>query len=159
METESFKKLSEDREHPVTSKTFLTDGNVETVKEWLQENYGFIMKRYEAENEAAKNTETISESEVLEIKRIYHRLVKKLHPDIHPETLKNEKLAELWHRLHVEYNCNDLKSIRETEVIINSILENAEPGAAAAIPDIDEKIRALENEIEEIKSTEPYKYR
>ncbi len=146
-------------------RTFINHGenvDLNALHEHLQQEMREYQERLDdmmKENEAAKNAGTISESEILEIKRIYHRLVKKLHPDIHPETLKNEKLAELWHRLQVEYNCNDLKSIRETEVIINSILENAEPGAAAAIPDIDEKIKALENEIEEIKSTEPYKYR
>ncbi len=146
-------------------RTFINRGenvDMNALQEHLQQEMREYQERLEdmmKENEAAKNAGTISESEFLEIKRIYHRLVKKLHPDIHPETLKNEKLAELWHRLQVEYNCNDLKGIRETEVIINSILENAEPGAAVNIPDIDEKIKELENEIEEIKSTEPYKYK
>lgn len=146
-------------------RTFINHGenvDINALQEHLQQEMREYQERLDdmmKENEAAKNTETISESEVLEIKRIYHRLVKKLHPDIHPETLENKKLKELWHRLQVEYNCNDLERIRETEVIINSVLENAEPGAAVNIPDIDEKIRELENEIEEIKSTEPYKYR
>ena len=35
---------------------------------------------------------------MLKIKRIYHHLVKKIHPDINPVTNENEELKGLWQR-------------------------------------------------------------
>lgn len=109
------------------------------------------------DNEAAKNSTTISQSELLKIKRIYHRLVKQIHPDINPLTNTNEELRDLWQRLVTAYNCNDLKEMEETEILINSVLEKLKLGTMEIeIPDIDEKIEELEAEIMQIKSVNPY---
>lgn len=53
LNTESFRKLAKDAKAPVTETTLLTDDNVKTVTEWLQENYAYIISRYQAENKAA----------------------------------------------------------------------------------------------------------
>ena len=112
------------------------------------------------DNEAAKNSTTISQSELLKIKRIYHRLVKQIHPDINPLTNTNEELRDLWQRLVTAYNCNDLKEMEETEILINSVLEKLKLGTMEIeIPDIDEKIEELEAEIMQIKSVNPYQYK
>ena len=47
------------------------------------------------ENKAVKKDESVSEAERLKIKRIYHHLVKKIHPDMNPMTEKNEELMHL----------------------------------------------------------------
>ena len=112
------------------------------------------------DNEAAKKSEKVTEVDMLKIKRIYHHLVKKIHPDINPITAENEELKGLWQRLVVAYNCNDLKEIEETEVLINSLLEKLDLGTLdITIPDIDEKIIEIETEIENITSTDPYQYK
>jgi hypothetical protein len=64
------------------------------------------------ENQAAKNTGKVTEAELLQIKRIYRRMVKKIHPDINPLTNTNEDLKGLWQRLVIAYDCNDLKEMR-----------------------------------------------
>lgn len=111
-------------------------------------------------NKAAKSGREITEMEMLKIKRIYHRLVKKIHPDINPLTNENEKLRELWHRLIIAYNCNNLKEMEETEVLINKVLEELDVGTLEiTIPDIDEKIIELEVEIAGITGTDPYQYK
>ena len=112
------------------------------------------------DNEAAKNSTTISQSDLLKIKRIYHRLVKQIHPDINPLTSTNEELRDLWQRLVTAYNCNDLKEMEETEILINSVLEKLKLGTMEIeIPDIHEKIEGLEAEIMQIKSVNPYQYK
>jgi hypothetical protein len=112
------------------------------------------------DHEAAKKNGQISEADLLRIKRIYHRLVKKIHPDIYPLTDENEELSELWQRLIAAYNCNNLREMEETEFLVNALLEKLESGlSAVSIPDIEEKIAELEAEIEKIKSTDPYQYR
>ncbi len=112
------------------------------------------------DNEAAKAGEEVTEADILKIKRIYHHLVKKIHPDINPVTEGNEELKGLWQRLIVAYNCNNLKEMEETEVLADSLLETLNLGTLdITIPDIDEKIVEIEAEIEKITSTDPYQYK
>ena len=112
------------------------------------------------ENEVSKNCGRITEAELLKIKKIYHRLVKQIHPDINPITLENEDLMNLWQRLMVAYSCNDLKEMEETEVLINSLLESLDIETVdITIPDIEERIAELEAEIKEITTTDPYMYK
>lgn len=111
-------------------------------------------------NELCRKDVTISSSEVMQIKRIYRRIAKKIHPDIHPGTLDLPVLSEMWIEVMDAYDRNDLKALEELEIQINSILrELGDDVPDAEIPDIDEKIRVLEAEIEKILSTDPYQYR
>ena len=112
------------------------------------------------DNESAKNSVKISEADLLKIKQIYHHLVKKIHPDINPVTNENEELKGLWQRMIVAYNCNDLKEMEETEVLVNALLDKLNLGTLdITIPNIDEKISELEVEIERITATDPYRYK
>lgn len=112
------------------------------------------------DNEAAKNSSKVTEADMLKIKRIYHHLVKKIHPDINPVTNENEELKGLWQRMIVAYNCNDLKEMEETEVLVNALLDKLDLGTIdVTIPNIDEKIAELEAEIERITTTDPYQYK
>jgi predicted nucleic acid-binding Zn-ribbon protein len=71
-----------------------------------------------------------------------------------------EKLQELWYRLTIAYECNNLKEMQETEVLINALLKQLDIGTIEIdIPDIEDKIEELLNEIEEIKSRDPYQYK
>ena len=133
----------------------------------LQEYLRKEMEEYRArlddmirDNEAARKDKRVTEADMLKIKRIYHRLVKKIHPDINPITEANEELMGLWQRLIAAYNCNDLKEMEETEVLVNALLDKLDLGTMdIVIPDINEKIREIEAEIEKITSTDPYQYK
>ena len=112
------------------------------------------------ENEAAKSAGTVTETELLQIKRIYRRMVKKIHPDINTLTNTNEELKGLWQRLVIAYECNELKELKETEVLINALMAKLDMGVMEIkIPDIDTKIKELEGEIDNILNTDPYQYR
>ncbi len=112
------------------------------------------------DNDASKKATKIPQSDLMKIKKIYHRLVKLLHPDINPEMERNAELKELWTRLVIAYNCNDLKEMQETEVLINTQLSKLTPDAMdIEIPDIEDRIAALEAEIEKIRNTDPYRYK
>lgn len=113
-----------------------------------------------ADAEAAKNSSQVTEVELLQIKKIYHKMVKQIHPDINPMVEKSEKLQELWQRVIVAYNCNDLKLMQETEVLITKALEQmGNETIDVEIPNIDEKIEELEAEIIKIRETDPYQYK
>lgn len=147
-------------------QTFINRG-LSVDQNALQEHLRKELEEYQKQldemikdNEAAKEHERVTEASLLKIKKIYHRLVKKIHPDINPVTSENEELMGLWQRLIIAYNCNDLKEMEETEVLVNALLEKLDLGTMdITIPDIDEKIIAIQEEIERITSTDPYQYK
>ena len=54
----------------------------------------------------------------------------------------------------------DLKALEELEIQINSVLRELRDDVPDEdIPDIEEKIKALEEEIDKIISTDPYQYK
>lgn len=111
------------------------------------------------EYEMSSKGKTISELDVMRIRKIYHKLVKLIHPDINPLTEENESLMELWMQAKLAYNCNDLKLMEEVEFRVMAALEQiGMDDVEIEIPDIEEKIKALEEEIFEIMDTEPYTY-
>lgn len=110
--------------------------------------------------DAAKKTGTVTEVELLQIKKIYHKMVKKIHPDVNPVVAKTEALQELWNRMVVAYNCNNLKEMQETEVLITKALEQlGNETTDIEIPNIEEKITELEEEIIKIRETDPYQFK
>lgn len=113
-----------------------------------------------ADNNACKGKGTISESERMQIKQIYRNIAKRFHPDIFPSTAENDKLRELWNRVVSAYNRNDLKEISELEILVSKAIEN-EGGNYdnIDIPDIEDRIAEIEKEINDIISTDPYRYK
>ena len=112
------------------------------------------------DTDAAKNSRRVTETELLQIKKIYHKMVKLIHPDINPMVEKSEELQELWQRVIVAYNCNDLKELQETEILVTKVLEQlGNETIDVEIPNIDEKIEELEAEITKIRETDPYQYK
>lgn len=118
------------------------------------------LKDMYAETRAAKDCERISAVTVVAVKRIYRKLAKQLHPDINPMTAREPKLSELWNRISIAYNANDLEELRELEVLAAAALEEAGVGKMeVVIPDIETKILRLEEQINEIVGTKPYTLR
>ena len=112
------------------------------------------------EHEESLKDGTITEKDALEIKRIYHRLVKKIHPDINPAVSESHTLMDLWNRVVISSDCNDLKGLQELEVLVNKALEDMDmEGTDFEIPNIDEKIAQLEAQILKIRETDPYQYK
>lgn len=121
--------------------------------------YYKTLKEMAANNELCRQLKTIPQTEILEIKSIYRKIAKNLHPDLNPFTEESEELSDLWNRVVLAYNCNDLKELRELEVLVNKVLNEYGDGVEIDIPDIDDKIRLLKNEIDKIISTDPYMYK
>lgn len=133
------------------------------MEKYLQQEmaeYYSNLRRMLKNNEEAQNAGTSTPYEVERAKTLYRRLAKLIHPDINPETDHSETLQELWQRIMVAYHHNDVKELAELEVLVRKALK--ELGAEQVkvdIPDIDEKIDAIKDEIENIKNTEPYSLR
>lgn len=111
-------------------------------------------------NEICKQMKQIPEIDIIRIKQIYRSIAKKLHPDLNPLTQENEELLELWRRNITAYQCNDLKELEEIEVLVEQALAALGKGKTIiSIPDIDDKIKKLYEEIQRIKTTDPYMYK
>lgn len=107
----------------------------------------------------AKSGNPISELDVKKIKDIYYRLAKQIHPDMHPEYEGDEILEEFWLWIVIAYRHNDLSKLEELEARVNLYLEQLGTGAAVEIENIEERIEAVNKEIEMIITTNPYLYK
>ena len=135
----------------------------DALKAFLERELASFKEKLEEmirEKEAADDAKPITAAKLLKIKRIYHKLVKKIHPDINPRVKESKTLEDLWHQVALAYNCNDLELLQELEVLVESALEQlGEEGEEIDIPDIDERIEKLEHEISVIIETDPYQYK
>ena len=133
------------------------------VAEYLKKHmtaYRQELDRMLKEKEEAKKTEPISSYAAAQVKTIYRRLAKMLHPDISPLTGNYPQLGELFNRVIIAYKCNDLKELQKLEVLIKKQLDdNGIENFAMVIPDITERIIELENDIDFIVNSEPYAYK
>lgn len=113
-----------------------------------------------ADAKRARDSVILPKKDIMEIKRIYRRIAKRIHPDMNSFVQDNEKLLDLWQRVVIAYKCNNLKELQEAEVLINMVLSDMdEPMPGIFILNIEEKITELQNEINEIQTTKPYTYK
>ena len=137
--------------------------DTDELQAYLQQEMAAFQEQLDAmieDTKSAKERETITEHDLLKIKRVYHKLVKLIHPDINPMTNENEDLSDLWQRVQIAYNCNDLKDIEELELLVTTALEKMGVGTMEIeIPDIEDKIAEIEAEILRIRETDPYMYK
>lgn len=111
------------------------------------------------ETEESKKLENIDKKTLKKIKTIYFRIAKKIHPDMNPALKDDENIKDLWNRTLVAQKQNQLKEIEEVEFLLNKYLGGKDSNKEIEIPDIDEKIAKLNEEIEKIKTTDPYLYK
>ena len=116
------------------------------------------LRRMTEDNKKAGESGTSSPYHIRRCKEIYRRIARQIHPDTHPYTDQSETFSELWSRVVSAYHMNDLKLLSELEILVNKAVREA--GGALEkidIPDIDSRIEELKMEIEDIKTTDPYK--
>lgn len=109
---------------------------------------------------STKEDSVITPADAQEIKSIYRKIARSLHPDLSTIMTDHPEMSEIWNRVSVAYKCNDLKSIRELDVLVTRALAQlGEETQCNVIPNIEKKISELEKEIEEIINTEPYAFK
>ena len=108
----------------------------------------------------AKDAEEVPASDITKIKKIYHKLVKMVHPDLHPELSENETVKDYWQRIMIAYTYNQLEEIEGLQVLVAKYLEDEGlQDTDIEIEDIDDKIKGVEEEIQYITTTNPYLYK
>ncbi|MBQ6662869.1 MAG: J domain-containing protein [Firmicutes bacterium] len=133
----------------------------------LEEYLAREMQEYEEELatlienvQTAKSGTPVSTRARKEIKEIYYRLAKLIHPDLHPELAEDETIQEAWRRIVLAYRHNDAEALAEEEQLVLAHLELLGIGESEiSIENLEERIRRLDAEIAEIHATDPYQYR
>ncbi len=93
---------------------------------------------------------------MIEIKKIYRRIVKKIHPDLNSELFKKDEVKELWNRTMLAYQWNQLEELKEIEVLLERFTLD---GSNCFVENIEERLKKLNHEIESILNTNPYQYK
>ena len=101
----------------------------------------------------------LSPEETAELKKLYRRIVKRLHPDLNPNV--TERQLELFHKAVEAYENGDLEALRTIDFLIDSVdtidlSESSVDRLKEQIRRCKEQIERLEAEMREVKSSFPY---
>lgn len=150
-------KIKKEMEYLVRKKNRNESYDLEEMDDFVNQALEGMKAQYERmkeEQTQLKNKKMLSQEEVKEIKRLYRRLVKLVHPDLNPHQTKEQK--ELWHQLQEAYRNNDLVWLRELNVLIVLKTKGHEE---VEIEDLEDKIEAVREEIALLKEEDLYQMR
>ena len=150
-------KIKKEMEYLVRKKNRNESYALEEMDDFVNQALEGMKAQYERmkeEQAQLKNKKMLSQEEVKEVKRLYRRLVKLVHPDLNPHQTKEQK--ELWHQLQKAYRNNDLAWLRELNVLIVLKTKGHEE---VEIEDLEDKIEAVREEIALLKEEDLYQMR
>ncbi|MDD8048140.1 MAG: hypothetical protein PHH04_00925 [Thomasclavelia sp.] len=99
------------------------------------------------------NQETVSDTDLKEIKKIYHKIVKIIHPDV----LKNNlELKDLWQDTQDAYVANNLDRLKEIYdlVLVKVVKKDDAESLKLQIEKLKDQIESVQSEIEELKKNQ-----
>ncbi|MCR5026349.1 MAG: hypothetical protein K6A34_02755 [Methanobrevibacter sp.] len=129
--------------------------NLDKIEEKLNEEFDEYEKQLQAQIDEIKlleNTDVrkLSESETKKIKKIYRMLIKRLHPDLHPNLSYLE--ISLFYKATNAFKKGDLK---ELESVV-ALLPDESVEEISEIDNLKELVKYYEDKIAEVKSEYPY---
>ena len=114
----------------------------------------------QGKTESADKPQKKPESPEAELKRLYRKIVKAMHPDLHP--VQDEATKALFRTAIVAYKDRDLKKLREIAAIIDGE-KGTESESVDLLTELNQErqrlldlIRGLRNELDRIKTNYPY---
>ena len=143
----------------------------EQVKAVIEKEFADFKAQLKMQQEKLKEAEALyrapllSPEKVKEVKKIYHRLVMKLHPDLNPN--QPEMAKHLWEQVVAAYKEQNWEGL----MLLNDMVEELLVGNARDVPSfglmetlqreceiITGKIGELKRKMEELKARPPYCY-
>lgn len=132
----------------INKKTIFDPAEVDSR---LDQEFEEYLKRVESYNKSLQNalffrdhSHSLSEKDEKELKKLYHQLVKKLHPDLNPDN--NAQDYALLEKVMKAYQCGDLDTLQSLNEI--QIPESTEIDTAEALT---EKISITKKQIEKME--------
>ncbi len=108
----------------------------------------------------AKNSKLIDDFRLSRAKKIYRRLAKILHPDMNAATRENDRLRDLWDRIYQAYLHSDDDELENLEALVHRAMEDlGEEATDYNTDNLEERIEKIENQINDLLSSEPYIYK
>ena len=109
-------------------------------------------------SEARKaGTRVLPEIEVFRIKKLYRKLARMLHPDLHPTLRGDPEALDLWQKIRLAYERNDYDALKESEVL--AMARFGDGTQEIDVADAEAKIASLREEIAQIVREDPYLYK
>lgn len=100
---------------------------------------------------------SVSSFDMMRIKKLYRKIVSMIHPDLHPELFRRDDIRELWAKAKDAYDASDIDALEDTEFLIQQTLKIENPDTEIrSVKNIDNRIKNLKEEINNIVSTHPY---
>lgn len=124
------------------------------------QDYKDALNNLVANTKKAKSKQDLSKDEQKKAKAIYHQIAKLIHPDMNKELANNKTIQDLWNRVKVSYEIANLEELEELKIMVNNYLESINHNHdEIEIPNVEEKIFNLIEEIKTIINTNPYQYK
>lgn len=130
------------------------------LDEEMEEYKNMLLAKMQAMNEALARNEgkALSEKETKELKELYRKIVKVLHPDLNPDI--TEEQTELFLRAVMAYKNGDIDTLRLISEMVGEPISNYREDSFSELVKTREKLFAslqrVKNEIELIKGRFPY---
>lgn len=156
-------ELSTQKEALDEMKTSFEEDSIETEYEEMKSAYEDFENEYEHIKEEFESKLSITEEDKQELKKLYKKAARLCHPDIVVDELK-DKAHALMQQLNDAYSKMDLVAIKEMlkslengiSFLVASDSINDKELLKAKIDELEEKIQAIKEEIEQIQSDETY---
>jgi len=109
---------------------------------------------------AARSGSPVSFFDLKKIKEIYRHLAKLIHPDRRPDLAENDVIRDLWNQIVAAYTYNQLEALEELKFQTERYLASlSDSSVDFEIPNLEEKLSKLREEINAILTSLPYTYR
>ncbi len=144
-------------------ETFGADEFESQLDEELAEWEGLLAKSIEVFLQAAERmscSKPLSPSDSREMKRLHRELIKRLHPDLHPG--QSDEAARFFMVAQAAYENGDLQMLRAIAVATEGMSEKLQANGlsddeeAAELEIVLAHERVLEQQLEDLKSSNPY---
>lgn len=94
-----------------------------------------------------------------EVKELYIKIAKNLHPAVNEKVADNAAFEDLWHQVVIAYWYNNLNQLKVLDLHYNLAADTANVGEEEDVAGVEEKINDLKKSIEDMKKSPLNQYR